>query len=715
MPGATARQRPAEHPRPTDATVKELYATALRCGRPGCMQALYRVSDTGARVLNSQVAHIHARRENGPRWNPAMTREDNRSYDNLIVLCLEHASEIDVTPEGFPAEILREWKRVQVATQERAAKTLPPLTAAEADEVIQRSFGLDDIAAAVAAMVPFSARSRTRDEALDRAVRESFGRRTTRLLAVPADRQDAVLTWMAGLDDPVIEVPEGQIRVLVAPIGAGKSEHASRWWDKGLSQAQGDDEVEIPVWLDARRVQAGLDGAVTASIGRDPARACRVVLDNLDGVSPGEASQLLDEARQLVRTWPRTRVLATSRPGVTVSNDELLTIEPWPAERGIDLVRAITGDTGWHFSTAETADLLTSPLTAIATAARLLKGRDVRVPRLTLLMDLAQTIIQQKRPDRATPQLWDELARLASRILNEPAPVTAESFGNEAQIWQLTDTGLVVNDDGSLRFALPLFEQHFGAHALSHGIVTMEEAAGPDAFPRWRYAVAFALSTSPPEQAEQYMLPLARTNPAVVSWTLNELAENDHATAGSRARPRISLVTAHCDRNRARIDPAIAEAQRLREALEALLAGFGACSTQLSRHRDGGLVQWGVQLLGDDWIALSEAREALPPPDIVALADLFGGTAQPLSGDDGPCSNSQRAARPMVVGAEPAHAGTGQTDPRAPAASAAGLTARGRTPVDTRAANHADRPETARPGHPPRRSPAIGGHHHGGE
>ena len=174
-----------------------------------------------------------------------------------------------------------------------------------------------------------------------------------------------------------------------------------------------------------------------------------------------------DEARQLVRTWPRTRVLATSRPGVTVGRDELLAVGPWPAERGINLVRVITGDTGWRSWTTETADLLTSPLTAIAVAARLLKGRDVHVSRLTLLMDLAHAIIQQKRPDRTAPQLWDELARLASRILSEPGPVTSASFGNEAQVWQLTDTGLVVNDDGALRFALPLFEQHFGAQALT--------------------------------------------------------------------------------------------------------------------------------------------------------------------------------------------------------------------------------------------------------
>ena len=198
--------------------------------------------------------------------------------------------------------------------------------------------------------------------------------------------------------------------------------------------------------------------------------------------------------------------------------------------------------------------------------------------------------------------------------------MTSASFGNEAQVWQLTDTGLVVNDDGALRFALPLFEQHFGAQALTCGIVTMEEAAAPEAFPRWRYAIAFALATSQPGQAEQFMLHLARANPAVVSWTLNELFVHDSASAtselerASQSPQSAAAGTWQCG------EPAIAEGQRLREALQALLDGFGSCSTQLARHRDDHLVQWGAQLLGDDWIALSEARDMLPPPDLLAVA-----------------------------------------------------------------------------------------------
>lgn len=132
-----------EHPAPTDATIKKLYGTALCCGYPECGQPLFRVSGlTGERVLNSRVAHIHARSENGPRWDPRMTGAENRGYGNLILLCEQHASEIDVTPDRFPPGLLREWKRRAVAGAERAAPGPPALNDREACEVLRGTFGL---------------------------------------------------------------------------------------------------------------------------------------------------------------------------------------------------------------------------------------------------------------------------------------------------------------------------------------------------------------------------------------------------------------------------------------------------------------------------------------------------------------------------------------------------------------------------------------------
>lgn len=107
MPKAT----PIEHRLPTMATVKQMYATAFRCGHPKCRKPLYRMNDaTGDLTLNSTVAHIHARRENGPRWSASMSEDENRSESNLILLCLEHSSEVDDVPDQYPAEEMQTWK-----------------------------------------------------------------------------------------------------------------------------------------------------------------------------------------------------------------------------------------------------------------------------------------------------------------------------------------------------------------------------------------------------------------------------------------------------------------------------------------------------------------------------------------------------------------------------------------------------------------------------
>jgi len=113
---------PIEHPEPTTTTVKFLYAHAFRCAYEGCKRPLYKVDEqTGDRVLNSRVCHINARREGGPRWDPDQTTEENRSKQNLVLMCIEHAAAIDesATLSGYPAVLLREWKVKQLEEYDR--------------------------------------------------------------------------------------------------------------------------------------------------------------------------------------------------------------------------------------------------------------------------------------------------------------------------------------------------------------------------------------------------------------------------------------------------------------------------------------------------------------------------------------------------------------------------------------------------------------------
>lgn len=135
-----------EHLLPKTATVKRMYATAFRCGHPVCKKPLYRMNDvTGDFTLNSTVAHIHARREGGPRWEPGMTTDDNRSEANLIVLCLEHSREVDDVPDDYPADDMRSWKLTVRAEYDEFHQRWD-LTDDQVAEVFAASFEVRDFA-----------------------------------------------------------------------------------------------------------------------------------------------------------------------------------------------------------------------------------------------------------------------------------------------------------------------------------------------------------------------------------------------------------------------------------------------------------------------------------------------------------------------------------------------------------------------------------------
>lgn len=152
--------KPIVHRKPVLATIRELYGTAFRCGKPGCGRPLYKMNnDTGEIVLNSNVSHICARSEGGPRWDPEMSEEENRSASNLIPMCLEHALEIDATPEHYPVKLLQEWKVAQVEEHFKMQKGWP-LTEEEAQEVIEVSFDPKDYGFAIAAASSVTAAAR---------------------------------------------------------------------------------------------------------------------------------------------------------------------------------------------------------------------------------------------------------------------------------------------------------------------------------------------------------------------------------------------------------------------------------------------------------------------------------------------------------------------------------------------------------------------------
>jgi hypothetical protein len=82
-----------------------------RCSNPECRAA---TSGPGLEadkpVTAGDAAHITAASPIGPRYDPSLSSDQRRSYDNGIWLCVNHARIVDQDDSRHTIELLRRWK-----------------------------------------------------------------------------------------------------------------------------------------------------------------------------------------------------------------------------------------------------------------------------------------------------------------------------------------------------------------------------------------------------------------------------------------------------------------------------------------------------------------------------------------------------------------------------------------------------------------------------
>ena len=90
-------------------TIKKLYAMSGNvCAMPSCNTKLFTESED----FLGQICHINARSKNGPRYDQNQSDEERNSYDNLLILCPNCHVIIDGREDLYPAEALKEIKRI---------------------------------------------------------------------------------------------------------------------------------------------------------------------------------------------------------------------------------------------------------------------------------------------------------------------------------------------------------------------------------------------------------------------------------------------------------------------------------------------------------------------------------------------------------------------------------------------------------------------------
>lgn len=84
-----------------------LQKSGNRCAFPGCSTTLTTLESDDSTVILSNVAHIVAQREDGPRGKFALPLDRRDEESNLVLLCSEHHKVIDSKPHLYTVERLR--------------------------------------------------------------------------------------------------------------------------------------------------------------------------------------------------------------------------------------------------------------------------------------------------------------------------------------------------------------------------------------------------------------------------------------------------------------------------------------------------------------------------------------------------------------------------------------------------------------------------------
>ena len=96
------------HQGPTETTKKQILAACgNQCAFTACSDIIV---DRDHGVLVGKIAHIKARREGGPRFDPNQTEDENRSAANLVALCGKHHDIVDAREDIYTVKALHVMK-----------------------------------------------------------------------------------------------------------------------------------------------------------------------------------------------------------------------------------------------------------------------------------------------------------------------------------------------------------------------------------------------------------------------------------------------------------------------------------------------------------------------------------------------------------------------------------------------------------------------------
>lgn len=91
----------------SDSDLKRLCSlTGNMCAFPNCQVKVVTDYD----IIVGEICHIEGEKPGSARYNPKMTNKERNSFDNLVVFCSTHHTEVDKNPSRYPVPLLKKMK-----------------------------------------------------------------------------------------------------------------------------------------------------------------------------------------------------------------------------------------------------------------------------------------------------------------------------------------------------------------------------------------------------------------------------------------------------------------------------------------------------------------------------------------------------------------------------------------------------------------------------
>lgn len=454
----------------------------------------------------------------------------------------------------------------------------------------------------------------------DPSVYESMSRTQylSRALATSDSRIERRRTG-AGLDETQVErvrqlrpqlplrlkaLQSGQFVVLTGPLGTGKSDIAECWFRDAAKLAQYKHDAPVPVWILIDDLESSLEVHVQKEVGLPALETlgADIVIDGLDQRAD-RAERVVGQADSLIRRWPRSRVVLTSRATHGVSSSIVIEVEPISRAYGRRLVELVAGTTQLPDMRPEIEEALERPLFA------LLVGQQAASETLTTMTEVVEGVVR-RIVNGESKDHYRYLRQLAVQTVVTGRPVDPEGFIDFDVAAELRDSPFLTETSQGLSFSLATFEQWFAARAV------LEEAVGLDqilqdlvSFDRWKYVLSMVLASGEPSRVDPAMATVARWNPGAIAWIIN-----DTESAGLYRSPQVSPLDSWQD-----------VATRFRFALEALLDGMGPLSIAFTPFWLNGVnslehfslaLEYGGGRVTTTWLISNEVPDSPLPPVI---------------------------------------------------------------------------------------------------